>query len=615
MIVNEGGNIFKDADGVPVTQRIAQTDIKPTLVWLEHMLPGLDLRNNMLGSTGLKPTSGDIDIAVDANSVTKEQLVKRLTDWAVANNFDPRDWVRKSGVAVHFKTPIVGVPERGYVQTDFMFLNKPEFSKFILRQDPNSEYKGATRNVLLNSLAKSMGYKLNQNDGIMDRTTNELITDDPDQIAQMLLNPRATREDLGSVEKILAQLKTDPKRDAKLADFRDHMQRAGTPLDENIGYTEVNWMARLRDRIMVQGMQVITEGVRIEHPEDRVLDAGSRGLTQALQGILAAARQPETTTVKWDGKPAIIFGRKPSGEFVLTDKSGFLAKGYDGLATSPEQIEQIMAARGGERGELVAIYKKLFPLLRRTVPQDFRGYVQGDLLYAARPPVVQGAYEFQPNTVKYRVPVDSELGQQIGKSEVSVVVHTQLAAPGAAAQPITATDLVPAPGVLILDPSLRTSGEIKLDSGTVKIIQDIIAQHGRAIDKLFNPQELRDRRITDLPQLIKQYMNSRVRSGSYDDLIAGFGTWVQQQAPAKAPRIFDWATQNKTAMAAVFEAFLAVSQLKNDLVRQLDAQAQDVSASVNDEPGHEGYVGQGMKFVDRMRFSAANFARNNPELA
>jgi hypothetical protein len=68
-------------------------------------------------------------------------------------------------------------------------------------------------------------------------------------------------------------------------------------------------------------------------------------------------------------------------------------------------------------------------------------------------------------------------------------------------------------------------------------------------------------------------------------------------------------------MAAVFEAFLAVSQLKNDLVRQLDAQTQDVSASVNDEPGHEGYVGQGMKFVDRMRFSAANFARNNPELA
>ena len=68
-------------------------------------------------------------------------------------------------------------------------------------------------------------------------------------------------------------------------------------------------------------------------------------------------------------------------------------------------------------------------------------------------------------------------------------------------------------------------------------------------------------------------------------------------------------------MAALFQAFLEVSSLKNELVRQLDAQGNDVEASVNDEPGHEGYVGQGMKFVDRMRFSAANFAKNNPELS
>jgi len=114
---------------------------------------------------------------------------------------------------------------------------------------------------------------------------------------------------------------------------------------------------------------------------------------------------------------------------------------------------------------------------------------------------------------------------------------------------------------------------------------------------------------------MKTYINSRVRSGSFDNLIQGFGTWIQQNEPAKAPRIFEWATENKQAVAAVFQAFLEISSLKNDLVRQLDAQAHDVEASINDEPGHEGYVGQGMKFVDRMRFSAANFAKNNPELA
>jgi hypothetical protein len=614
MNLQEGGNVFKDEQGEPVTQRINLADIRPTVAWLET-ITDLPLLDNMLGSTGLKPTSGDLDLAIDSNKVNKEEFFNKLSQMVQQRGEDPKNWVRKSGTAVHLLTPIGGRAGQGFVQTDFMFLPKPEFSKWILRSDPQSEYKGATRNILINSMAKALGYKLNQISGIADRESNALISDDPDEIAKMLLNPAATREDLASVERILAALKTDPKRDAKLADFRDHMARAGTPLDESIGYTDVNWMARLRDRIVNQGMQPIFEGVRIEHPEDMVLDAGSRGLTQALQGILAAARSPETTTVKWDGRPAIIFGRKPTGEFVLTDKAGFLARGYDGLATSPEQIERIMAQRGGERGALVDLYKKLFPVLRRSVPQNFRGYIQGDLLWADQPPVVDGAYEFTPNTVKYRVPADSDLGQKIGASEVGVVVHTALAEPGAPAEPIRAAALQDSPGLLVLDPSLREPRKIQLKDSVIKDVEKIIAQYGSAIDRLFNPAELRARKITDLPQLIKQYLNSRVRARDYSNLVAGFGEWVQQRAPAKAPRIFGWATENRQAVAAVFQAFLEISSLKNDLVRQLDAQGQDVQASVDDEPGHEGYVGQGMKFVDRMRFSAANFARNNPELA
>ena len=384
---------------------------------------------------------------------------------------------------------------------------------------------------------------------------------------------------------------------------------------ENLEENEVSFLSRLRDRIVNQGMQVIVEGVRIEHPEDMVFDMGSRGIRQALQGIVATAQKPGTATVKWDGKPAIIFGRKPTGEFVLTDKAGFLAKGYDGLATSPEMISQIMAQRGGERTELVNIYRKLFPMLRAATPQDFSGYVQGDLLFVNRPPLVDGAYEFTPNTVKYRVTADSDLGQRIKDSEVGVVIHTRLAAPGAEPEAIRAAELRSVPGLIILDPSLREPRQIKLNARTVKDLQQIVQQHGAAIDQLFDPQALRERKITNLPQLIKTYINSRVRSGSYDNLIGGFGQWVQQREPAKAPRIFQWAQENKQGMAAVFQAFLDLSSLKNELVRQLDSQAHDVQASINDEPGHEGYVGQGMKYVDRMRFSQANFARNNPDLA
>jgi hypothetical protein len=630
--LNEGGNVFKDAAGQPLTQRINQADVMPTAQWLEK-ITGLDLTKDKdkrdgkpvkwLGSTGRKADSGDLDLSVDADEMSKDQLVTVLAQWAKSKGVDPAKYIKKTGSAVHFFTAIGGDPKNGFVQTDFMFSNKPRWTQFVLSSDPRSQYKGALRNIMMNSMAKALGYKLNQNDGIMDRATNDLITDDPSMVAQMLLSPNSTIADLYSVESILKALEADPKRAAKIADFKAHMEREGIKFDEGIyentdlytEYNEVSMMARLRDRIVNQGMQVIVEGVRIEHPEDMIFDQRpSAGLKQALDGIVTAARNPSETTVKWDGKPAIIFGRKPSGEFVLTDKSGFGAKGYDGLATSTDQIAQIMAQRGGERGELIALYQRLFPLLRRAVPQDFRGYIQGDLLYSQTPELTGNNYVFTPNTVTYTVAANTDLGQKIGQSTAAVAIHTSLAAPGASATPIRAAALAPSPGLLILDPSLKNPKQIKLDAATVKDATQLLTKYGAAMDQLFDPAELRARKISDFPALVKTYINSRVRTGSYDNLMGGFGEWVKQKSPAKAPRIFEWATENKQAVAALFQAFLEISSLKNQVVRQLDAQTQDVQASINNEPGHEGYVGQNMKFVDRFRFSKANFAQNNPEL-
>jgi len=633
MQINEGGNVFKDAAGIPLTQRIQQADVMPTVQWLEG-ITGLDLTSEKaadnspvkwLGSTGRKADSGDLDLSVDAAEMSKDQLTQVLSAWAQKQGVDPARYIKKTGSAVHFFAAINGNPKNGFVQTDFMFSNKPRWTQFVLSNDPASQYKGALRNIMLNSIAKSLGYKLNQNDGIMDRATNELITDDPARVAQMLLSPNAKPADLYSVEAILKALEADPKKAQKIADFKAHMEREGIAFDDGLvkentelytEYNEVSMMARLRDRIVNQGMQVIVEGVRIEHPEDMIFDQRpSAGLKQALDGIVAAAERPQETTVKWDGKPAIIFGRKPTGEFVLTDKSGFLAKGYDGLATSPEHIAKIMAQRGGERGELVAIYQRLFPMLRRAVPPDFRGYIQGDLLYSATPQQINGQWVFQPNTVKYAVPADSDLGKKIANSTAAVAMHTSLSAPGAPAEPIRAAALADSPGLLILDPSLKDPRTIKLNAKTVADANRLLTQYGAAMDQLFDPAELRSRKISNFPALIKTYINSRVRSGSYDNLVGGFGQWIQQREPAKAPRIFEWATENKAAVAALFQAFIEISSLKNQLVRQLDSQSQAVQASINDEPGHEGYVGQGMKFVDRMRFSAANFAKNNPDLS
>ena len=45
MILKEGGNIFKDADGKPTTTRISRDAVDPTLDWVEKVT-GLKLKDN-----------------------------------------------------------------------------------------------------------------------------------------------------------------------------------------------------------------------------------------------------------------------------------------------------------------------------------------------------------------------------------------------------------------------------------------------------------------------------------------------------------------------------------------------------------------------------------------
>jgi hypothetical protein len=618
MQLNEGGNIFKDADGRALTQRINQTDVKPTIAWLEQ-LTGLPLQDNTLGSTGRKPTSGDLDLAVDANQTTKEQLVAHLSKWAQSHGLNPEEYIRKSGISVHLKTPINGRPQNGYVQTDFMFMKDVPFSRFMLTAPADSNYKGQDRNVLINSIAKSMGYKLNQNAGLQDRATNTIISNDPEKIAKLLLNKSATADDLHSVETIIAALEKDPKKDAKLADAREHFARAGVPFFENTelkpvtGYTEVNFLARLRDRIVNQGMQPIMEAaVRIEHLEDLVFEKGTRGIREALAIIQHAADDTAgTTTVKWDGKPAIIWGRKATGEFVLTDKSGFLAKGYDGLATSPEMIARIMNMRSGERGELIGLYAKLWPMLEAATPSNFKGYVQGDLLYTSTPPVVAGAYVFKPNYIEYKIPVASKLGEAIGASEVGIAVHTKYADPASDAEPIKHIKFNPHPGLLLIEPTVKDIKNVQPSAKLVKELRSVVHQNGAAIDQLFNPADLRAAGITDLPQLCKRYINSRIHT-DYSNLLADFGPWLQTTVtPRKYNNIVEYLQSprsNLDGMSAAFTSFLLLHEIKTNMLEQLDQQ----------QPGQEGWViasdAGRAKLVNRFGFSAGNRVLNNPNL-
>lgn len=620
----EGGNVFKDANGNPLTQRINQADVPATIRWIEKVT-GIDFpQDRWLGSTGRKPTSGDLDLAVDTKIANKDSLAAALSNWASGQKLDPSAYVVKRG-EVHFRTPIAGNPANGFVQTDFMFMPNVDWGTFYYSGAEGSAYKGMVRNVLLSSMAKALGFKVGAN-GMFDRVSNQLVAggQDPDRVARLLLGTRATKANIGTVEAIYQALARDPKRDVKLADFREYLGREGLEEPGAVKENDVNFLARLRDRIVNQGLSPLIEAAvveaapagvggrakGIEHLEDLVFRFGLQGVDQALSIIDHVAQNPSSTTVKWDGKPALIFGRKPAtGEFVLTDGAGFEARGYDGLATSPAMMAQIQQQRGGERSGLIDVYRRLWPLLEAAVPANFRGYVKGDLLYTATPPLMAGNYVFQPNTVEYRIPAKSSLGQRIGASEVGIAMHTMYADQGEPSQPLSRVKFQPVPGLLLMEPI--TAKTVEPDAALIKRIKSVArSADGQAIATLFNPAELRQQQITDLAKLCVDYINYRIGTGSYDNLLADFGKWLQTKvSPRKFANIVEYLrspASNTGALAAAFSLFLLLNDLKTNVQQQLDQQV----------PGNEGWVMATphgyAKAVNRFDFTARNRARNNP---
>ena len=213
MRLKEGGNIWQD------TQRINRADVDPTLQWLETItqIPHVDFK---LGSTGIKSTSGDLDIAINQQDISKQDLVTRLTQWCATNNLDPKDWIKKTGISVHFKTPIGGNAKNGFVQTDLMF-GDPEWMKWSLRgSDDQSQFKGVHRQLMLASIAKAKGMKWSANKGLLKREDNSLITNQPAEIAKLLLGPNGQIDDLESVETIWTKIKDLPNEKELSADAR-----------------------------------------------------------------------------------------------------------------------------------------------------------------------------------------------------------------------------------------------------------------------------------------------------------------------------------------------------------------------------------------------------------
>ena len=274
MILNEGGNVFKtEPEKEMMTQRIATPDVHPTIQFIEK-ITGLTFdEEDWLGTTGKKNdpdgafeknSSGDLDLNTDANKISKEELIAKLSAWLKSQGV-PEDqimnvgrkkqdgWIHDAGDQVHFRTPIDGTDQKGFVQTDFMFTLKPDYQRGAKRGG-TPEYGGALRAMLLASLARGRGYKMSPKFGIVDPNNgDQVVSDDWSKgIPEILLGKGATEEDTHTVESMIAFLrKNDPNYEELIAQFEYQLEKEGKKLPEaqQTGYTtlEDKQLERIRE--------------------------------------------------------------------------------------------------------------------------------------------------------------------------------------------------------------------------------------------------------------------------------------------------------------------------------------------------------------------------------
>jgi len=381
---------------------------------------------------------------------------------------------------------------------------------------------------------------------------------------------------------------------------------------------------RLREFANKNRKPLLEAEARIQHAEDIVFWEGSKGANRALQSFINMEKNGvQDVTIKWDGSPAVIFGRDVDGNFIFTDKSGFGAKGYDGKAKSADDLEKMFKNRPGYAknpegyGVMIGKMKNAYTAFEKATPKDYKGFFKGDMLYFDTPKVQDGHYVFTPNIVTYKVTTDSSLGEQIGASSCGIVIHREVDSVGSEG-PLSNADIFEGNDVLVVPP-VQAQSAPQIDDTSVKELKAVIAKDAAAMDSLININTLTELKMKDLPKIFYAYMNSKVDTG-LDNLGGDFMDWVNNNnkiSSVKQKRIAEYITNNQQGFNALWEVVAKIQQVKDDVIFQLDNQPgapvkQSMSSKDDSVDGGEGYVlahpGGDIKLVPRKTFSKYNRA-------
>ena len=392
------------------------------------------------------------------------------------------------------------------------------------------------------------------------------------------------------------------------------------------------------------------KNLHLEHIEDEIINFGVDGgraainFLRSLRDMLAGStRSSVNMTVKWDGAPAIFAGIDPAdGKFFVAKKSVFNVNPK--LYKSESEIDDDLS------GQLNSKFKIA---LREFSKLGIKGVLQGDLMYTddVETDTIDGEkyYTFQPNTIVYAVPVDSDLGKSINNSSIGVVWHTTYkgdtladmkASFGADISSLTKTSSVWMDDATYKD----VSGKATMNTKETEAVTQSLSSVGRTFQKIDASMlrkflKLQDSMTGNLAGASwKTYTNSKVRQGQKvtnpSKHASEYVKWVSDSLQKQVDKVksdagkkkyekiqSEYVREMKKHVANLKQLVLFQNYMidtKMQIVKKLNSVKQLTDTFIRTDNGYkvvnpEGYVaidrlsGNAVKLVDRMEFSFNNF--------
>lgn len=400
---------------------------------------------------------------------------------------------------------------------------------------------------------------------------------------------------------------------------------------------------------MLKLKQFIIEekNTHMEHVEDLVFNEGVNGTRKAinflrsLRDMLAGHNKTAlTSTVKWDGAPAIFAGVDPrDGKFFVAKKGVFNKEPK--VYKTPAEVD---ADTSGDLAAKLKVALKEFSKLGIK-----SGVYQGDLMFTddKKPEVIDGEkyITFHPNTIVYAVPYDSELGRKIRSAKIGVVWHTTYKGESfesmRASFGKTIVDKFNAVSTIWMDDANYKdySGTATFTAEETKKVTEVLSRAGTLFNSISAPTLNGISNDEDLLLAVKTFNNSKIRKmeqisdtrahvrelfhyihDKYQKEIEKKKTPAgkQKQEDTRKKILSFFAHHDQNQIVAIFDLVNLLVEAKKMIIEKMN-QAGHINTFLKTANGFkitgvEGFVaidhltGGAVKIVDRMEFSYSNFS-------